>query len=139
VEEAAYFQHGNFFVVICLTLLHLPPLRLLCVGGCWDRTQDCFDFDIGSQSDALTTQLRLIHYFLSFSLSPWQFCFLFLRVTELKKIRRRERFTMRDKKAKFRKKSAGKLKNGLKVHKNENFFGFDFEFCTISLLVMSKY
>jgi hypothetical protein len=28
---------------------------------------------------------------------------------------------------------------GLKVHKNENFFGFDFEFCTISLLVMSKY
>jgi hypothetical protein len=28
---------------------------------------------------------------------------------------------------------------GLKVHKNENFFGFDFEFCTISLLVRSKY
>ncbi len=28
---------------------------------------------------------------------------------------------------------------GLKVHKNENFFGFDFEFCTISSLVMSKY
>jgi hypothetical protein len=27
----------------------------------------------------------------------------------------------------------------LKVHKNENFFGFDFEFCTILLLVMSKY
>jgi hypothetical protein len=27
---------------------------------------------------------------------------------------------------------------GLKVHKNENFFGFDFEFCTISLLVMHK-
>ncbi len=27
----------------------------------------------------------------------------------------------------------------LKVHKNENFFGFDFECCTISLLVMSKY
>ncbi len=23
----------------------------------------------------------------------------------------------------------------LKVHKNENFFGFDFEFCTISVLV----
>jgi hypothetical protein len=29
--------------------------------------------------------------------------------------------------------------NRLKVHKNENFFGFDFEFCIISLLVMSKY
>jgi hypothetical protein len=24
----------------------------------------------------------------------------------------------------------------LKVHKNDNFFGFDFEFCTISMLVM---
>jgi hypothetical protein len=26
----------------------------------------------------------------------------------------------------------------LKVHKNENFFGFDFEFCSISMLVMHK-
>ncbi len=26
----------------------------------------------------------------------------------------------------------------LKVHKNENFFGFDLEFCTISMLVMDK-
>jgi hypothetical protein len=26
----------------------------------------------------------------------------------------------------------------LKIHKNENFFGFDFEFCTISMLVMHK-
>ncbi len=31
-----------------------------------------------------------------------------------------------------------KLKYYLKVHKNENFFGFDFEFCTISMLVMHK-
>jgi hypothetical protein len=29
--------------------------------------------------------------------------------------------------------------NSLKVHMKENFFGFDFEFCTISLLVMLKY
>jgi hypothetical protein len=29
--------------------------------------------------------------------------------------------------------------SNLKVHKNENFFGFDFEFCTISMLAMSKY
>jgi hypothetical protein len=28
--------------------------------------------------------------------------------------------------------------NPLKVHKNENFFGFDFECCTISMLVMQK-
>jgi hypothetical protein len=27
----------------------------------------------------------------------------------------------------------------LKVLKNENFFGFDFEFCTVSLPVMLKY
>jgi hypothetical protein len=27
----------------------------------------------------------------------------------------------------------------LKVHKKDNFFGSDFEFCTISLLVMLKY
>jgi hypothetical protein len=27
----------------------------------------------------------------------------------------------------------------LKVHKNENFFGFDFEFCNVSFLVMLKY
>jgi hypothetical protein len=26
----------------------------------------------------------------------------------------------------------------LKVHKNDNFFGFDFEFCTISVLVRHK-
>jgi hypothetical protein len=34
--------------------------------------------------------------------------------------------------------SSGK-KNTLKVHKNENFFGSDFEICSISLLVMLKY
>ncbi len=28
---------------------------------------------------------------------------------------------------------------GLKVHQIEIFFGFDFEICIISLLVMSKY
>jgi hypothetical protein len=28
--------------------------------------------------------------------------------------------------------------SALKVHKNKNFFGFDFEFCTISLLVLHK-
>jgi hypothetical protein len=32
------------------TLLHLPPLRFHCVGGCWDRTQDCYDYGTGSQT-----------------------------------------------------------------------------------------
>jgi hypothetical protein len=33
----------------------------------------------------------------------------------------------------------GRTLRCLKVHKIENFFGSDFEFCTISLLVMFKY
>ncbi len=36
--------------VLYSTLLHLPPLRFHCVGGCWDRTHDCCDFGIGSQT-----------------------------------------------------------------------------------------
>jgi hypothetical protein len=41
----------GFFVMYVLysTLLHLPPLRFHCVGGCWDRTQDSCDFGIGFQ------------------------------------------------------------------------------------------
>jgi hypothetical protein len=39
----------GFFAVLYSTLLHLPPLRFHCVGGCWDRTHDCYDFGIGSQ------------------------------------------------------------------------------------------
>ncbi len=38
------------FCVRYLTLLHLPPLRFHCVGGCWDRTQDSnCDNGIGCQ------------------------------------------------------------------------------------------
>jgi hypothetical protein len=39
-----------FFYVLYSTLLHLPPLRFHSVEGCWDRTQDCCDFGIGSQT-----------------------------------------------------------------------------------------
>ncbi len=39
-----------FFYVRYSTLLHLPPLRFHCVGGCSDRTQDCCDFGIDSQT-----------------------------------------------------------------------------------------
>ena len=55
----------GFFLctVLYSTLLHLPPLRFPCVGGCEDRTQDCCVFGI-----ALTTKLDLfkilIPYFL---------------------------------------------------------------------------
>ncbi len=39
----------DFSYVLHSTLLHLPPLRIHCVGGCWERSQDCCDFRIGSQ------------------------------------------------------------------------------------------
>jgi hypothetical protein len=28
------------FSILYSTLLHLPPLRFHCVGGCWDRTSE---------------------------------------------------------------------------------------------------
>ncbi len=50
------------------TLLHLPPLRFHCVGGCWDRSQDCCDIGIHSHIrfnhsaiDLIHTLLDLIH------------------------------------------------------------------------------
>jgi hypothetical protein len=39
-----------FMYVLYSTLIHMPPLRSHCVGGCCDRTQDCCDFGIGSQT-----------------------------------------------------------------------------------------
>jgi hypothetical protein len=39
-----------FFMNDILTLLHLPPLRCRCVGGCWDRTQDSCIYGIGCQT-----------------------------------------------------------------------------------------
>jgi hypothetical protein len=36
-------------------------IRFHCVGGCWDRIQDCCDFAIDSQT------LYLIHYFFLYS------------------------------------------------------------------------
>ncbi len=44
-------EHGDFFKIFYIlysSLLHLRPLKFHCVGGCWDRTQDCCDFGIGS-------------------------------------------------------------------------------------------
>ncbi len=36
IRKDGYF---GFFYVRYSTLLHLPPLRFHCVGGCWDRTR----------------------------------------------------------------------------------------------------
>jgi hypothetical protein len=45
---------GDFFVfflfILYSALLHLPPLRLHCADGCWDRTQDRCKWCIGSQT-----------------------------------------------------------------------------------------
>ncbi len=45
-------EYFNFFYVAILssTPLYLPPPTLHCIGECWDRPQDCCDFDIGSRS-----------------------------------------------------------------------------------------
>jgi hypothetical protein len=45
---------GFFFLYVLYSTQ--PPFRFHCFGGCWDRTQDCCDFGIGSQ-----TRLDLIH------------------------------------------------------------------------------
>jgi hypothetical protein len=45
VHKVNFFQEDFldlfFFYVRYSTLLHLPPFRFHCIGGCWDRTQDC--------------------------------------------------------------------------------------------------
>jgi hypothetical protein len=41
----------DFSFNVCYSkLLHLPPFRFYCVGGCWDLTQDCCVFGIDSQT-----------------------------------------------------------------------------------------
>ncbi len=39
------------FSVLYSTLLHLPPLRFHCIGGCWDRNQDSCVFGIVRRSN----------------------------------------------------------------------------------------
>ncbi len=40
---------GDFFLLVLYsTLLHLPPLRFHCADGCWDRTQDRYNWCIGN-------------------------------------------------------------------------------------------
>jgi hypothetical protein len=41
----------DFFYVRYSALIHLPPLRFHCVGGCWNRTQENITqqlFDVGT-------------------------------------------------------------------------------------------
>ncbi len=52
------------FYVLDSTLLHLPPLRFNCVGGCWDRTQDCCDFGIGVRRSDHSSRSHYLEIFL---------------------------------------------------------------------------
>jgi hypothetical protein len=58
----SFFLGGGgifIFFVLYSTLLHLPPLRFHCDGGCWDRTQGLLQLR-HRQLDALATRLDLI-------------------------------------------------------------------------------
>ncbi len=37
-----------FFYALYSTLLHLPPLRFYCVGGCWDRKSGIVNGSVGA-------------------------------------------------------------------------------------------
>jgi hypothetical protein len=50
LRKRGIFMMFSFYVLGYTTLLNLPTLRFRCVGGCWDRTQDCCDFGIVSQT-----------------------------------------------------------------------------------------
>jgi hypothetical protein len=73
IKVGLFFIFSYFLIAIFLDfnfcyskLLHLPPLRFHCVGGCWVRAQDCCDFGIDTrQPDALTIRLDLIHSYIS--------------------------------------------------------------------------
>ena len=49
IKKGGFFGFFSFYVRYS-TLLHLPPLRLHCVGGCWDQTQDSCNYGIGCQT-----------------------------------------------------------------------------------------
>jgi hypothetical protein len=51
----------TFFYVRYSTLLHLPPLRFHCVGGCWDWTQDCCDLSFSLNPCFLTNSLARVN------------------------------------------------------------------------------
>ncbi len=67
-EAVILFLKWDFwdFFFLCTRysiLLHLPPLRFHCVGGCWDLTQDICDYSIGCQTlDLFHIRQNLIHY-----------------------------------------------------------------------------
>jgi hypothetical protein len=49
-EQGKDGRKWGFFLVLYLTLLHLPLLRFHCAGGCWNRNQDSGDNGIGCQT-----------------------------------------------------------------------------------------
>jgi hypothetical protein len=47
-NKGGFFCNFSFYKRYS-TLLHLPPLKFHCVGGCGDRTQDSCDYGINCQ------------------------------------------------------------------------------------------
>ncbi len=66
-----------YFYVLYSTLLHLPPLRFHCVGGCYDRTQDCATSALAARrSNHLARShpyyiITLVLSFVSISFKTW--------------------------------------------------------------------
>jgi hypothetical protein len=57
---------GGFFAIFSRyvrysTLLHLPPLRFHCVGECWDRTQEWWNFALTARDREDGYRSHLIH------------------------------------------------------------------------------
>ncbi len=45
-NRGIFFEFFKMYSVHNSTLLHPSTIRFECVGGCWDRTQDCCDYGI---------------------------------------------------------------------------------------------
>ncbi len=62
---------GFFFYVLYSTLLHLPPLRFHCVGGCWDRTMDEWTIKTPNPICRLFFKIDLLTDFAAFCLTEF--------------------------------------------------------------------
>ena len=72
-QSKHYFREISnwcIFPAFFLHLLQLPPRRFHCVGRCWDRTQDCCKFGIGSQTLYSNHSARYHHGYMNTSYKP---------------------------------------------------------------------
>ncbi len=72
--QRGYWIFSLFIYVIQHWPICRPHTVFHCVGGCWDRTQDCWQW----QTDALSNKLDLIHCPILHALNPFFFKIHFL-------------------------------------------------------------